>query len=54
MTKPDPVTESYGYMVYALWAIYNEANDIRESSEVALTAISHIARDALSAAGEDT
>jgi|HubBroStandDraft_6_1064221.scaffolds.fasta_scaffold880676_1 hypothetical protein len=50
--QPDPGTNPYGYMIYALWRIIDQANDIQESSEVALTAIIAIAQDALDAAGE--
>jgi len=50
---PDPVTDSYGYMVWSLWRIFHASLDIRESEEVLLARITALARDALSAAGED-
>ena len=52
MNKPDPVTDSYGYMIWTLYQILDEASDIRESEEVALTAIIELAQGGLDAAGE--
>jgi hypothetical protein len=51
--SPDPVTDSYGYMVAALRAITRELAGPNPDAK-AMLRVYAIARDALSAAGDDS